>query len=500
MSEKILLIRPKNFYNYNNYPPLNLISLGSGLKAKGYEVKIINSPSEEDTFQVLREELKDTLFVGISLLTAEVPDAYRIMTYVKKNSDVPVVVGGWHSTLFPEQMADCEFVDYVVAGEGEEHISEIANSLKNKNPIEKKIFRKVALDMETLPVPDYDMVEDIEFFINNFLTDKLSEVVPQPMRWLPYETSRGCPSLCTFCINVVAGNTRYRKKSAGKVIEEIEHIVKKYRLTHLKIIDDNFFVDIKRVREICTAILEKKLNITWDAECRCDYFNDRMLNDETLALLTKSGLVQLTVGIESGSLHTLKLMKKGITPEQAEYAIKKCNDFKIIVRPSFIIEIPGETMDDIKKTIKFVNRFIKYPHFSCGVQTFRPYPKCELTENLIENGFFAEPKTFLEWTDTKNIEIYVSAHYLRPWQVDGKFSETAAFFLTMESGGRLRNDLIDRAIDRLKNKIFIMFAKLRNRTGYYNYPIDKVMYRKFIKKFYQRRAEVEERDTLSVSS
>lgn len=498
MSEKILLIRPRNLYNYNNYPSLSLICLGSKLKSEGYDVKIINSAFEQDVLNTISKELKDSLFVGISLLTSEAPDAYRIMKYIKENSDIPVVVGGWHCTLFPTQMAECGYVDYVVVGEGEEHITQIAENIKNNKPIDKKIFHKEILNLETLPLPAYSIDRKIETFINDFLTDKLSDLVVKPMRWLPYETSRGCPSFCTFCINVVADNTRYRKKSAEKVINEIEQLVNKYKLTHLKFIDDNFFVDIKRVREICKGIIEKKLNITWDAECRCDYFNDRMLNDETLALVKKSGLVQLTVGIESGSLHTLKLMKKGITPEQAEYAIIKCSEFKIIVRPSFIIEIPGETMDDIKKTIKFVNRFIQYPYFSCGIQTFRPYPKCELTENIIKNGFFEEPKNFLEWTDTKNIEVYVSAHYLRPWQVDGKFSETAAFFLTMESGGRLRNDLVDRAIDRLKNNIFIMFAKLRNRTGFYKYPIDKKLYKIFLAKFYERREEFEKNNSYSL--
>ena len=88
------------------------------------------------------------------------------------------------------------------------------------------------LNLETLPLPDYGIDKNIERFISNYLTDKLSEYVRQPMRWLPYESSRGCPSHCTFCINVVADNTRYRKKSAEKVVSEIEHIVKKYNLTH----------------------------------------------------------------------------------------------------------------------------------------------------------------------------------------------------------------------------------------------------------------------------
>lgn len=491
MSNRVLLIRPQNVYNYNNYPPLNLISIGSKLKSAGYDVKIINCAFENDSLDAISRELHDVLFAGISLLTSESPDAYRIMKHVKENSNVPVVVGGWHCTLFPEQMAGCEYVDYVIAGEGEDYIVEVAEMVKNGVKGGNKIFHKKILNIETLPLPDYDIDKGIERFIGNYLTDKLSEYVQQPMRWLPYESSRGCPSHCTFCINVVTDNTRYRKKSAGKVISEIEYIVKKHNLTHLKIIDDNFFVDIKRVREICEGIISKGLNITWDGECRCDYFREGMLDDERLKLCKQSGLVQLTLGVESGSPYTLKLMKKGITPEQAEYAIKKCNDYKIIARSSFILEIPGESLEDIKQTISFINKLRKYPYFTCGVGTFRPYPKCELTEKLFKEGYLTEPLNFSEWTDRGIVDMYTSAEYIRPWQVNGRYSESASYYLNMESSIRLGNYLLDRKIDKIKNTIFISLAKVRNKFMFYEFPVDKNLYKRFLINFYKRRQDFE---------
>lgn len=491
MLNKILLIRPQNVYNYNNYPPLNLICIGTKLKPAGYDVKIINCAFEENHLKTIAGEIKDSLFAGISLLTSEAADAYRIIKHIKENSDIPVVVGGWHTTLFPEQMAACEYVDYVIAGEGEEHIVSIAEIIRNNKQGAGKTFNKQMLDIETLPLPDYSVDENIERFIVSYLTDKLSEYVKQPMRWLPYESSRGCPSHCTFCINVVADNSRYRKKSSEKVVSEIEHIVKKYRLTHLKIIDDNFFVDIKRVRAICEGIIRKNLNITWDGECRCDYFNDRMLNEETLELCKKSGLVQLTLGIESGSLHTLRLMKKGITPEQAEFAVKQCNKYNIIARSSFILEIPGEGIDDIKETISFINKLRKYPYFTCGVGTFRPYPKCELTDCLLKEGYLKEPASFKEWTDRDVIDLYTSAEYLRPWQVNGKYSESASYYLNMESAVRLGNYQIERRLDKIKNKIFMNLARIRNRLMFYKIPFDKNLYKRFLVNFYKRRLEFE---------
>ena len=488
MTNKVLLVRPRNIYNYNNYPSLGLIHIGTALEMNGYDVKIISCCLEENPLATVKKELVECLLVGITVLTAEVPDAYRIMKFVKENSKVPIVVGGWHSTLFPEQMADCEYIDYVVAGEGEEHIVEIANSIRTGFPTNKRVFPKVRLNLEKLPLPDYGIDPHIESFINNYLTDKMVDLVRQPMRWLPYDTSRGCPSKCTFCINVVTGNTQYRKKSPEKVVAEVEHLVRTYDLTHIKFIDDNFFVDIHRDREICQGMIEKELNITWDAECRCDYFNDKHLNDETLSLAKQSGLVQLTLGVESGSLHTLELMRKGITPEQGEYAVSKCNTFGIIARASFIIEVPGETKEDIAKTIAFVKRLRRYPVFTCGVQIFRPYPRCELTQNLIRDGLFREPASITEWLDKDLIELYVTTQFLRPWQVYGKYSETVAYYLTMESGVSLRMHQIERRIDRLKYRVFICLARIRNRLDFYRFPIDRYWYESFFDRLYERLA------------
>jgi radical SAM superfamily enzyme YgiQ (UPF0313 family) len=488
---KILLIRPANVYNYNNYPPLNLILLASSLKQAGFSPEIINSAFEPELQSKLRVLLPDTLFVAITMLTPEVPNAIEIMKFVRQNSSVPVVVGGWHCTLFPEQMAKSDLVDYVIPGEGEAHIVQLARDLQEGKKRTSKILEKEILDLNTLPIPEYSLDPFFERFITGYLTDTLSAYVRKPMRWLPYESSRGCPSECTFCINVVTNNTKYRKKDAKKVISEVEQIVKKYQLTHVKFIDDNFFVDIRRVREICQGIVDLKLDITWDAECRCDYFNDRLLNDETLALAKKSGLIQLTLGIESGSQHTLDLMRKHITPEQAEIAVKKCNQYGIIARSSFMLEIPGETMEDILLTIKFINTMRKYARFSCGVGTFRPYPKCEMTTRLVQEGFLKEPSTLEEWVSPDIINMYTAAEYLRPWQIDGKYSVSAAYYLNMESSTRLGNHQIESFFDRIKNSLFIGIAKLRNRLMFYRLTGDIQLYKQFIEGYYLRKGEAE---------
>jgi len=490
-NKKIVLIRPRNIYNYNNYPPLGLLCLGAQLEVRGYRVQIINSALEQDSLHTIKDAVRDCLFVGITVLTAETSNAYEIIRYLKEHSTVPIVVGGWHCTLFPEQMAACEYIDYVIAGEGEDHIVQLADMLVNEENNIPRVFGKKICNLDALPMPDYELDKNIEQFITNYLTDKLSEYAKQPMRWLPYESSRGCPSQCTFCINVVANNNQYRMKSAAKVTEEIVCLVNRFKLTHVKIVDDNYFVDVKRSRDIAQGLIEHDLNITWDAECRCDYFNDHMLNDETLALLKRSGLNQLTLGIESGSQHTLDIMKKNISVQDAENAVRKCNEFDIIARSSFMIEVPGETKEDIKTTIAFVNKMRTYPYFTSGVNTFRPYPKCELTAGLLASGLLTEPQSFEEWTNKEAIDLYTAAEYVRPWQIDGNYSESAAYYLNMQSAIRLGNYLIDNVFDRAINSLFIFFARMRNATLFYAFPVEKKLYQLFFDNFYKRKYKKE---------
>lgn len=486
---RVLLIRPENIYNYNNYPPLGLISLGSKLEAEGHSVKIVNCGLESEPLLSVVSELWDAHLVGMSFLTSEVPDAYRMLNQVRwwltkigAFSVVPVVVGGVHPTLFPDQLYHSGLANYVVIGEGEDYIARIA-AHKPTPPI----CPKVLVNIEALPLPNYSLDHRLESFITSPLTDPLSARVKQPMRWLPYESSRGCPHQCTFCINTVTGNTRYRAKSAEKVVAEVKEIVERYRLTHIKFVDDDFFVDIGRARRICEGLTRAQLSLTWDAECRCDYFNNGKMNDATLIAAKRSGLVQLTLGLESGSSHTLRLMNKGIEPGKGEYAVSQCDEYGILARSSFMLEVPGETLKDIQQTISFINRLRRYPNFVCGVTTFRPYPKCELTTDLLETGQLWEPQSFKAWTEGDAVKLYTAAEYARPWQVSPKYSERAAYFLTLESATRLGDHQLDSLLQKLINRAFRLLAKLRNRLGFYSLPLDKSLYERFLTRFYRKK-------------
>jgi len=493
MKGKVVLIQPKNTLAINIYPPLNLVKIGSALQANGFEVKIIAAPILKQARKVILDECRDALMVGIGILTAEVPDAIGIAREIKKAFNLPIVWGGWHATLFPEQMAESSLVDKVIVDEGDELIVEAAEFyLKNKGAVgndNNKILRnKSRIQLDSLPEPDYSLVPGIEHFINVPLTDKFLEYDDRAIRWLPYEASRGCPSRCTFCINIVTGNNVYRRKSAKKVVDEIVSLTNKYNLNHLKIIDDNMFVDVKWVKDIACGLIDNNLAITWDAECRVDYFSDSHVNDECLELCVKSGMNELNFGIESGSEHTLELMKKGITPEQAIYAVESSSRHGIVSRCSFIIDIPGERESDIFKTVKLVNRIREIPKTTCGVHTYRPYPKSELCEGLLKSGVIKQPEDFEGWADNKFIEQFTYTDAKRSWQKNSKISSKISFYQCLESGVWLKPHQIKSKTISAANNFFIKLAYLRNRNIFYKYAIDRYLY-KIFKNFYYKYNE-----------
>jgi radical SAM superfamily enzyme YgiQ (UPF0313 family) len=493
--KKIILIKPKNIFAYSAYPPLELLTIGTILHENGYNVRIINAAAQKNYKELLRKECKDAFVVGITCYTSEVKSAIEITDFVKENFNIPVVWGGWHPTLFPGQTCEDKNIDFVVIKEGDYTMLKLVQSLEGKGRLQDisglvyKEGNKVVvnepngfINMEELPLVKYDLV-DVSRYSRMKLTDRFSRLKNV---WLPYQSSRGCPHRCTFCINTVTNNRKYRKKSVKKVIEEVRALIEKYGLTHLRIIDDNFFLDRERVKEICEGFIKNDFCITWDAECRADYFRDGHLDYKLLELCTKSRLIEVTIGCESGSQRILDLMRKDIKVEQIINCVKQCHKHKIIPRCSFMMGIPGESKDDILQTAKLINRLREIePEMACGVATFRPYPKSEMCDDLVKKGVFKEPKTLREWATKNYVEYYTERSYKQPWQTHPALAHNVSFYYTAAGGVLLTDQQIKSTLLKGVNSFFIKLAKKRTERLFFKVPIDRYFYHFFYRTYYK---------------
>lgn len=389
-----------------------LLSIATFLSEKGYPVKLLDTRvyKKTEVLQIIKNEIADCLCVGFSVMTAHVKHSIILSDYIKKISpSTPVIWGGIHTTLYPYQTIQDSSVDYIVQGEGEysflellKYLNDEKDNLSENKGLGYKLNGKIILnpssdplDVKQLPLPDYSFL-DTERYVGPKFSYKPGEIKLRAL--YGYHISRGCPYQCNFCVNNLAFCRKWRSYDTGKILEHLGATIQKYKLNHIWFSDEYFFGNLARSKAIAEFLIEKKYNITWEATARGSDFNDKMLNDEFLSLLKKSGCWMLRMGGESGSNRVLKMLNKNVTTEQFSYAVKKCYNHGIIPTATFMVGLPDETFDEIKMTYRFIgelNRIAPNCHIP-PPYIFIPFPGTTIFKRCVELGF-EEPKSLREW-------------------------------------------------------------------------------------------------------
>jgi anaerobic magnesium-protoporphyrin IX monomethyl ester cyclase len=214
----VILIQPRHRLGHGPSRrvslPLGLLAVATPLDVAGYKVRIIDQRTEPDWEQSLLAELKTKpIGVGVTAMTgAPIWWALKASEIVKQNSDVPVVWGGVHPSLLPQQTLENQYVDIVVQGEGEETFFELVKALGNKEPLAKVkgIWYKEGGEIKQNPPRP---------FID--LNQKTHTMSISGRGVLHIETSRGCPFSCAFC-SVFLAKDRERLLSLRLHLEYIQ--------------------------------------------------------------------------------------------------------------------------------------------------------------------------------------------------------------------------------------------------------------------------------------
>lgn len=405
--------------------PIGLMSIASILEKKGYVPKIIDARifRKADILKIIKSEVEDVICVGLSVMTPQIRHALQLSNFIKDlDKNIPIVWGGIHPILFPEQTIQDTNVDFVVQAEGEYVLSDLVRYLEKGEPgLDKieglgyKIDGEVRLnklnppiDVAKLPRLAYHLL-NIEKYIDRTLVNH------RRVRSLDIHTSRGCPYRCTFCTNPILSFGKWRALPVERVLEDIDFLVNTYNLNHLWIMDDYFFGAKDRVLYIVKGLIERGYKLSWEANVRADDFEPQRINDEFLTLLRESGCYALRIGAESGSDRILELLKKDITVSQTINAVKQCSKHGIISMCFFITGIPEETFEEVKKTFSLIWRLEEMDPevvlLSPG--TYRPYPGGELYNKCKELGL-TEPQDLEGWKGPDSLGGYLDLKDL-PW-------------------------------------------------------------------------------------
>jgi anaerobic magnesium-protoporphyrin IX monomethyl ester cyclase len=229
------------------------------------------------------------------------PGAVEIATAIKSELPwLPIIFGGWHPTLLPDETLSEPFVDIVVRGQGEVTLVEVAEALLEASAgYDSREFRgrrngrrKHNLDrhvepLDALPIPAFDLT-DFDAY------EKLSGA-----RKIGYATSVGCPYACNYCTDMVFYKRRFNALSAERVVSELVELVTRYRIEEVALLDSNFPVQLARALEIARGIIASGVKFRWTFQASTDFLC--RMSEEDVILLGKSGVSHMGFGTESTS-------------------------------------------------------------------------------------------------------------------------------------------------------------------------------------------------------
>ena len=405
---KILLIQAP-WYGFQNIISgrlyLGLAYLAGVLDKEGHEVKIFNGETffkninnkgekvviDEETYlknyspnhEVYKEimsAVKDfgPEIVGISFMTANSNSGYYLAKMIKNyNSAIPLIAGGTHPTLLPEEPLRKAPFDFVVRGEGEETITDLINAVKDKKDIgsvlgisylkDDKIVhnpnRPFIQNLDKLPFPAFHLMKDAQK--NTYACTGIT-------------TARGCPFKCNYCASNLMWTRNVRFRSPANVVEEIKDRHNRLGVKNYSFNDDTFTLRSAFVEEICKRILELPFKITWHCDTRGD-----TLNIGVLKLMKKAGCNHVYLGLESGSPKIQKMIKKNIDNAKIKTAVKMARKAGIETTVYFMAGFPEETAEDLMQSITAMED-IKPDHAIWSILT--PYPGTEIWDMARKQG------------------------------------------------------------------------------------------------------------------
>jgi len=400
----VVLIQPRHKLSRDPSPraslPLGLLSVATPLDVAGYKVRIIDQRIDVDWERSLLAELKTKpICVGITSMTGpQIWWALKASEIVKRNSDVPVVWGGVHASLLPQQTLENHYIDIVVQGEGEETLFELVRALGNRQPLDRVRgiwYKDGGQIKQTPPRPFIDLNQQSP--LSYHLIDMQKHVTSYSGRdCLVLETSRGCPFGCAFCYNTSFNRRQWRALTAEQTLFRMRRIIDEYEVRGIVFLDDNFFTSPERAYQILDGMVRRKFNIAWGkGDIRLDLLAG--LDDDFLSLMENSDCLSLSIGIESGSQRIADIMNKGIDISQAIPANQRLAKYKMRPRYLFLCGIPDETQADLAESTSLMLRLVDdNPKATLGLQVFVAYPGTELFEISIRHGL-PEPQKLEEW-------------------------------------------------------------------------------------------------------
>jgi hopanoid biosynthesis associated radical SAM protein HpnJ len=344
--------------------------------------RLLDGPPHGVTPQETVDIARDYEFVVLFTSTPGFENDIRLARAIKDaNPGIKIAFVGPHVSIQPEEsLNESSAIDFVIRKEFDFAVTEFAEGRDLKDILGVS-YRKNGRIVHIEDRPLLTDLDSIPFVVDVYKRDLDITKYSVPFLKHPFislYSARGCPALCTFCLwPQTFGGHRLRTRSSDNVTAEIRHALDIFpNVKEIHFDDDTFAWGKARVLELCAKL--KPLKFSWSCNCRvnADY--------EMLKAMREAGCRLLIVGFESGDAQILKNIKKGATVEQAVRFMKDCKSLGMLVHGDYIMGLPGETSETIKKTIRFAEQLDTE---TIQVSIAHPFPGTEFDTYIREHGF-----------------------------------------------------------------------------------------------------------------
>ena len=461
--------------------PLALLHAVSLVDKAGYRVRIIDQRVDKEWRETLRKSIgRNTLCLGVSSMTGtQIKGALEASRLFKKHSKAPVVWGGIHPSLAPRQTLKNKHIDIAVIGEGEAVFLELVNALRDngdlssikgigfKNRGEPQLTEARDFEeIEAMPELPYHLVNVENYFLNLYQSKKTLSLL----------SGKGCPHQCAYCYNHIFNKSIWRGISPERLLARVKKLAS-FGAKTIDLVDDNFFVNPKRVEEFCRLMIKADLKVKFLTNARADFLARADL--KYIRMLYKAGFRELFIGVESGSNRVLKLIKKNTTVKQALKANRRLKQTGIKPVYSFMAGFPGETLEDVNKTIRLMIRLAdENPEASLtSLKVFTPYPGTELYNTCIKHGF-KPPESLEGWS-----EFDYNSSMRHGWKSKAynALLENLSYTTYFLDKRTMQSHLGDNAVLRMFISAYSSIVRLRCKHSFYSFT-PEISLMKYLKK------------------
>ncbi len=388
-----VFIRPMARANrYIQNVPINYVHLAAWLREHGHSAAIFDHVFDDVTHDVVDAHIRNNgvRVAGIGCMTCELPQAVEEAKRLKQaHPGIIVVFGGAHPSGDPEECLATGAVDYVAVGEGEMPLTALLDALETgadtaaipglwsvHGGVVHRNGSAPIPAMEELPLPAYDLLNLEKYF----LLDSPWHF-PKSNRVVQMVTSRGCPYHCSYC-HTIHGK-KFRGTPPEMVLDEMEHLVRRYGVEEFMVVDDIFNFDLERAKTICRGIVERglRVHLQFPNGVRGDRFDEELVTE-----MARAGAHFMAIAIETVSGKFQNLIRKHLKVDRAMETVRWGRRHGIEVSGFFMIGFPGETPEEVRETIDFA---MHAPLDSIFISIVTPF-KGTVMRTDMQSGRFGE--------------------------------------------------------------------------------------------------------------